>query len=174
MKKILTVYFDYACPYCFRGITNLLELLPEFPELSIDWVPCEAHPKPERAFVHSDVASQAMMAAAAQGCDLIQFNQKVLAAHFTERRRIDHPDVLADIAADLSADRAQILAALKNGVYKAAVLRNNRLVWDTMQLEAVPCYKSGSKLLASQEDTAILKGQLKSFLSSAVNDESYT
>ena len=32
----LDVYFDYACPYCYRGHQNLLELLKRHPEVEVD------------------------------------------------------------------------------------------------------------------------------------------
>lgn len=166
MKKTLTVYFDYVCPYCYRSIMNLLDLLPDYPKLSVCWVPCEAHPRPEAAFIHSDLASQAMLAAADQNCDLVRFHREIFAAHFTGRRRINNAAVLADIAASCGADRDKILRALKQNQYRQAVLDNNRLVWDTLGFEAVPCYQSGDKLLASHEDVIISNAQLEGFLSS--------
>jgi len=165
MKKILKVYFDYICPYCYRGITNLLELLPEYPEISVEWIPCESHPRPEPAFIHSDLASQAMLAAAEQGCDLISFHQKIFTAHFADHKRIDSLSVLADIAAACGADREKILTALQAGAHQQTVLDHNRLVWGTLRFEAVPCYQCGSAILASQEDTMISKKQLRDFLS---------
>jgi len=29
----LEVFFDYACPYCLRGHEDLLELLPQYPQV---------------------------------------------------------------------------------------------------------------------------------------------
>ena len=56
----LEVFFDYACPYCQLGHQNLLALLPRHPGLEILWRPCEAHPRPEPARIHSDLAIQGM------------------------------------------------------------------------------------------------------------------
>ncbi len=168
MRKLLKIYFDYICPYCHQGIMDLLELLPEYPEISVEWIPCESHPKPEPALIHSDLASQAMLAAADQGCDLIPFHKKIFAAHFAEHNRIDSLPILADIAAACGADRGKILAALQTGAHTQTVLDNNRLVWNTLNLEAVPCYQCGDKTLASHEDVMISKKQLRDFLNSVI------
>jgi len=56
----IELFFDYICPYCYKGHANLLDLMPKFPELEMIWRPCEAHPKPEIFAVHSDLAIQGM------------------------------------------------------------------------------------------------------------------
>lgn len=170
MEKVLKVYFDYVCPYCYHGVMNLLELLPGYPELSVEWIPCEAHPRPEAAFVHSDLAGQAMLAAAEQEADLIQFHREIFTAHFKDHRRIDSPSVLADIAATCGADQKHILKDIQEGKYRQSILDNNRLVWDTMNFEAVPCYQCGNSLLSSHEDVMISKKQLKVFLDSVMTE----
>lgn len=164
MEKRLNVYFDYVCPYCYRGIMDLLDLLPDFPEVSVCWIPCEAHPRPEWALVHSDLAGQAMMAAADQHCDMMRFHREVFSAHFKEGGRIDDIQLLTDIAVRCGADREQMLTALKKGQFRSNILANNRLVWDTLHFEAVPCYEWGGRLLASHEDVMIPKEQLRRFL----------
>lgn len=44
------------------------------------------------------------------------------------------------------------------------VEENNGLVWETLKLEAVPCYQSGNNFLKSHEDVMIPKERLKTFL----------
>lgn len=170
MKKILKFYFDYICPYCYRGIMNLLELLPDYPELSVEWIPCEAHPRPEQAFIHSDLAGQAMYSIKEQGGNLIQFHKEIFTAHFIEHHRIDSPSVLADIAAACGTDRNTTLMAITDGVYRQSILNNNQLVWNTLGFEAVPCYQIGNRFLTSHEDVMISKKQLKDFLDSVMVD----
>lgn len=169
MKKTLNVYFDYICPYCYRGLTDLLDLLPDFPDLSVHWIPCEAHPRPEAAYLHSDLANQAMLAVARQNGDLVRFHQNVFRAHFVEHRPIDDSQVLADLAADCGVSSQQILTALEKGLYRQAVQDNNHLVWGRMGLEAVPCYQSQSLLLASREDVIIPRKRLRAFLETVIS-----
>ena len=56
----IELFFDYACPYCYRGHKNLLNLLEYYPRIEITWRPCESHPYPETYFMHSDRAIQGL------------------------------------------------------------------------------------------------------------------
>ena len=56
----LELFFDYICPYCYRGHRMFLELLPLYPGLEVVWRPCESHPRPENTYRHSDMAIQGM------------------------------------------------------------------------------------------------------------------
>lgn len=165
----LNIYFDYICPYCYRGVMDLLELLPAFPEITAVWIPCESHPEPETAWIHSDIASQVMMIVKESGGDIINFHKKVFTAHFKERRRIDDEKLLAELAAECGVDTQTTLSALKNKRYARAVKENNRLVWESLHFEAVPCYQSEKYLLASQEDVMISKKELNRFLTRISN-----
>ena len=42
----LELFFDYICPYCYRGHRMFLELLPLYPGLEVVWRP--ARPPPAR------------------------------------------------------------------------------------------------------------------------------
>ena len=168
MKKPLDVYFDYICPYCYRGITDLLDLLADFPDLVVHWVPCEAHPRPEPARLHSDLANQAMLAVTQEGGDLARFHRDVFHAHFVTHRRIDDSQVLADLAEDCGVSRHLVLEALEQGLYRQAAQDNNALVWGRLGFQAVPCYQSGRLLLASQEDVMIPRKRLRAFLEKVI------
>lgn len=41
----LEVFFDYTCPYCYVTLHELNQVLPNYPELSVEWCPCELHPR---------------------------------------------------------------------------------------------------------------------------------
>ncbi|MGF7145581.1 putative DsbA family dithiol-disulfide isomerase [Anaerotaenia torta] len=43
----LEVFFDYTCPYCYLGLHELNQILPDYPNLSVEWCPCEIHPQSE-------------------------------------------------------------------------------------------------------------------------------
>lgn len=163
-KKELEVFFDYVCPYCRRGIIEFMDMLPEFPDLRIKWVSCEAHPRPEFARVHSDLAIQALLFLEAQGGDLIKFNRLVYQAHFAERRRIDDVRVLAELAAVCGADPAALTAALTENRYAKQVEANNRLVWEELGLEAVPSYRYGDKIIGSGNGQLVSNDELRAFL----------
>lgn len=168
MKRQLRIYFDYTCPYCYHGILDLLSMLPDYPGLTAEWAPCEAHPLPEHTWAHSNLASQTMMAVAAYGGNLLKFHKDLFEACFVKKQRIDDSNVLIPIAVSCGADREKVALALQDGRYRQKVEENNILAWETMGLEAVPCYQSGHKLLTSHEDVMIPKKKLQAFLDSII------
>lgn len=166
MEKQLYVYFDYTCPYCYQGVSDLIALLPDYPQLTVTWIPCEAHPLPEPAWVHSSLAGQMMLAVAAYGGDLIRFHKEVFELCFVKRQRIDDTKLLTDTAVLCGIGREKAAMALRNRQFEQKVKENNTLVWERMGLEAVPCYQGGEKRLASHEDVMLPKQKLKAFLDS--------
>lgn len=167
MPKIVQAFFDYVCPYCCRGILAFLDMLPDYPEVQVDWKPCEAHPRPEYAPIHSDVAAQAMLCLQDQGGDLIRFHRLVFQAYFEKRMHIDDPQVLADLAAACGGDGKAVYKALQARQYAAAVVENNRLAWDELGLFAVPSYRTGNRLAGSRDGILVSKNEVAKLLSEA-------
>ena len=91
----LEVFFDYTCPYCLKAHGFLRELLPQFPEISIVWRPCEAHPRPERYGLHSDLCIQGLFCAMEQGADLWEYHDRMYRAALVDRVNIEDSDVVA-------------------------------------------------------------------------------
>ena len=163
-KKTLDVFYDFLCPYCYHGVTELMDMLPEYPLLSVRWYPCEAHPRPEFAPQHSDLAAAALLSVQDQNADCVHFNCLVYHAHFEEGKRIDDPAFLAALAKEAGADESVVLKALQDNKYAKEVDANNTLVWDTLAFEAVPSYRLGNKLLGSKGGIVVEKEALKAFL----------
>lgn len=167
MPKTVQAFFDYVCPYCYRGILAFLDMLLDYPDVQVDWKPCEAHPRPEFAPIHSDMAAQAMLCLQDQGGDLIRFHRLVFHAHFEKRMRIDDPQVLADLAAACGGDGKVVYRALQAGQYAAAVAENNRLAWDELGLFAVPSYRVGNRVAGSRDGILVAKSEVAKLLSDA-------
>lgn len=149
--KAVEVFFDYTCPYCDCGIRQLLEILPDYPEVELVWKPCEAHPRPEPAGMHSDLAIQVMYFLRDQGLDVVSYHKRIFDACFRQRRRIDEPEMLADLAAECGADRKAVLEALRENRYAAEVEEGNRYAWEENKLSAVPSYRSGRRVIGSRD-----------------------
>lgn len=43
----LEIFFDYICPYCYLGLHELNQVLLDYPELPVEWRPCEINPLSE-------------------------------------------------------------------------------------------------------------------------------
>lgn len=163
-QQKLEVFYDFLCPYCCQGVTELMDMLENHPALSIQWVPCEAHPRPEFAPQHSDLAAAALLAVVAEGGNPVTFNRLVYRAVYTERIRIDNPRVLTELAARAGADAQKVRAALDTGRYAKEVAANNELVWDKLGFEAVPSYRMNGQTLGSGSGVVVEKPALCAFL----------
>ncbi|MCL2015638.1 MAG: DsbA family protein [Defluviitaleaceae bacterium] len=152
MKK-LEIFFDYNCPYCFKGHNNLLGILPDNPNLEIVWQPCEIYERPKNysGMYHTDLCIQAMFFAVDIGLDILKFNEKMYNIIFNERVNVENADNLADALADI-LDAAQLKQALKTGKYAAQLKQANNYAFKVKGVQIVPSYSAdGGKLQDRQE-----------------------
>lgn len=161
--RILEVFFDYACPFCLRGHTMLLELLPSFPDIEVRWCPCEAHPRPESYGKHSDLCIQGMFFAQAQGADLDEYHARMYRAAIKDRVDIEDIGVLAGCVSDI-LDAKAFAAALRAGTYAEALRRSNAHAYQEEGVWAVPSYRMEGKKLDAVENIGVHKKQLEAFL----------
>lgn len=162
----LEVFFDYACPYCYRGHKNLLELLPDYPELQVLWQPCEAHPRPEEYSVHSDLAIQGMYFIRDSGGDLMKYHLLVFGGMFDRGENISDPERLSAYAAQCSVDPMAFRESLCDGRYLAELERANELAWEELAFGAVPSYRCNGQVIGSRDGIMVSKGTLDAFLRS--------
>jgi len=69
MMKI-RFFYDYECPFCKNAYEDLMDLLPSHPNSEIDWRPVEAHPRPEKSWLHTDLCIEAFYTAIELGADM--------------------------------------------------------------------------------------------------------
>jgi len=159
----LQFFFDYACPYCYKGYQDLLNLLAITPDLEIEWIPCEAHPRPETHGLHSDYCARGMYQAAAQGADLIKYHDIMYQACILDHVNIEDLEVIADLVRDL-IDRDAFYEALQNGMYQDKLDANNHKTWNTEGFPAVPSLKAEERTLPAVPGIGLTLDQMKRFL----------
>ncbi|MDR1157104.1 MAG: DsbA family protein [Oscillospiraceae bacterium] len=159
----LEVFFDYVCPYCLQGHEYLVELLPQFPDIAIEWRPCEAHPRPEQYGRHSDLCARGMFFALEHGADVEKYHQRMYNAALTDRADIEDIRVIMDIADGL-LDSNELYRVLSSNQYENMLSENNRLAWDTYGFSAVPSYRMREETLKSKLSAGVSKEQLAAFL----------
>ncbi len=159
----LQVFFDYACPYCLAGHQNLVELAPRYPGVTIEWCPCEAHPRPEQHGPHSDLCIRAFFFAREQGANVWEWHRRMYAACLDDRIDIEDVDTLADYAGDL-VDAGALKAALRQGRYEAELRAANDKAYEYSGVWAVPSYRMGGRKLDAVEGVGVSKAQLQAFL----------
>jgi len=159
----LEVFFDYICPFCLKGHEYLKELLPKYPDIAVIWRPCEAHPRPERYGIHSDLCIQGLFYAIDQGADLWEYHDRMFNAAAKERDNIEDPEVVTNHAQGLLESSA-LLSALKSGIYENAVANANEYAYEQSGVWAVPAYRLDGRKLDSIEGVGVTKAQLTAFL----------
>jgi len=160
----LEVFFDYACPYCQKGHGYLIELLQRHTDIVVDWRPCEAHPRPERFGLHSDLCIQGFFFAQELGVDVFDYHERMYNAALKECVNIENHDELANVVKGL-LKISDFLKALKSGKYEKKVAAANDYAYDQSSVWAVPAYRMNGRKLDSIEDVGITKEQLADFLS---------
>lgn len=164
--QTLAVFFDYACPYCYRAHNDLVALLTQYPALSVTWNPCESHPRPERYGVHSDLCIRGMFYAQAQGVPLEAYHRRVYEAIHVEKADVERPEVLAQRLGGL-LEEAAFLGMLRGSAYAGALERANAYAYEQSGVWVVPAYRLDGHALDAVEDVGIGRRQLAAFLDRA-------
>ena len=163
MKK-LEVFFDYACPYCLRGHEFLLEILPKFPKIEVEWYPCEAHPRPEDHPPHSDLLARGMYIADDMGVDLAEYHLKMYKAALKDHENIEEIGTVARLVEGLTTDSDKFRKTLLDGAYLGKLNENNQLAWEKYDFPAVPSFRMGEKLLKSVPGVGVTREMLEELL----------
>ena len=134
------IFFDYECPYCKRGYEALMDLLPGYPGMEIEWRPVEAHPRPEDHPPHTDLCVQAHYIAVELGADMAAFARAMFQGVAIERRNVEKGEVLAEILKGV-VDSGKFLDILKSGKYAPKVDENNDLAYEKKEVWYVPAFR---------------------------------
>ncbi len=164
MSKV-TVFYDYSCPFCYRAHLELKKLLPEFPNLEIDWVPTEAHPRPEGG-IHTDLMMQGFLYAKSIGADLMKYNDIMYNACQVKRIKFDDVDLIAEEASGLiNAD--DLKQAITSGRFSGAQMQMNDFAYEENNVWVLPAYRSGENLekrLDAAAGVGVTAEEIRSFL----------
>lgn len=171
MSKKIKVFYDYTCPFCYKGIGELQDILPDYKSVEVEWSPCEAHPRPEPARVHSDLAAQVGFYIAENGFNIKKYNNLVFEAHFEKQQKIDDKELLADLAEQAGAKREDVLELLAANKNAKKVEDSNIEVWDTLGIPAVPSYVYGDMIAASGGGLLVPISKVSELFKLAANDK---
>lgn len=159
----LQLYFDYACPFCLRGYVDMMEVLKEYPQVEVEWWPCEAHPRPDRYGLHSDLCARGMYIACDLGADVEQYHMRMFRAAIDEQKNIEDVQTVCDIVESL-VDAEAFRAALRQGIYQDKLDEANRMAWEKFAFAAVPSLVADAGQLRSLENVGLTKPMIADFL----------
>ena len=149
MKKELELFYDLACPYCYQGLMELKKFLEGNEEVYVNYIACEAHPKPEPAKMHSDLAAKVVYYLKDNELDVNKFNFLVYEAYFKKDLSIEDKSLLTDFAKMCGADEDSVREVLNSDKYQDVLDSANMLVWSELQFAAVPSYRYGNNTIGS-------------------------
>lgn len=164
----LEIYFDYACPYCIKGYQLLTEILPKYPDLVVEWLPCEAHPRPERHGLHSDLCARGMYIAAETLDDLSVYHEKIFNTIHHNHIDIENPEIVASTVKNF-LDPDHFLKLLSEGKYISELNANNQDAWFTHQFSAVPSLVMNGEKLVSVENIGLSRQAIIDFIDKNIN-----
>lgn len=167
MKNKLEIFYDYTCPFCYKGLKEFLELLPDYENVRIDFLPCEI--KPDGGFwtVPTKRASQIAYYLKDAGLNIEKYNDLVFYHHFEKKNNINDVQLLAKLASESGAEYEKAIEVLENNAYALEVEHTNKLVWQELKLPAVPAYRLGNIVQASSGGLLISRTKLIELLERA-------
>ena len=156
------LFYDYECPYCKRGYEALLDLLPDYPGMEIEWRPVESHPRPEDHPPHTDLCLQSYYIAREMNADMPAFHRLMFQAVAGERQNVENPEVLAGIVQGI-LDREKFLSILHSGKYAPNVTENNDLAYEKEGVWYVPAFRAGNLKLDAKGGIGVSREEVKNF-----------
>jgi predicted DsbA family dithiol-disulfide isomerase len=157
------IFYDYECPYCKKGYEALLELLPNYPGMEIEWKPVESHPRPEDHPPHTDLCLQSYYIAEELKADMLAFHAVMFQAVAIERQDVEKPEVLANIVQGI-LDKNKFLEILKSRRYASKADENNDLAYEKEGVWYVPAFRAGTLKLDAKGGIGVSREEVKTFL----------
>lgn len=163
MKRELNVFFDYICPFCLKAHNYLMELIPDYPDVSVVWNSCESHPRPERHGLHSDLCIQGYFYAVDKGADILEYHERMYQAAQKDHINIEDIDVLSEYVSDL-VDADDFRLSLQQETYRGKLDESNKLAFEHSGVWAVPSYRMGALKLNAVENVGVTKEEIRDLL----------
>ena len=163
MKRELHVFFDYICPFCLKAHKYLMELIQDYPNITIVWHPCESHPRPERHGFHSDLCIQGYFYAVDKGIDILEYHERMYQVAQKDHVNIEDMDVLSEYISDL-VDADDFRLSLQQETYRDKLEESNKLAFEKSGVWAVPAYRMGALKLDAVENVGVSQEQIRDLL----------
>lgn len=162
----LEIFYDFTCPYCYRGLALFARLLQNYPMAEILWKPVEAHPKVEEPEhkPYADLAVMGAFFASDHGIDIAAYNERIFDMYYIRGKKVDDPQALAEAVAPLGIHAKAFMTALIGGAYASALAAANDYAYEENKVWAVPTFIFGNKRLDAREGVGVTAAQLAGFL----------
>ncbi|MDR1835706.1 MAG: hypothetical protein LBQ96_07905 [Fusobacteriaceae bacterium] len=162
MSKI-QVFYDYSCPFCKKGYAIFKELLKNRTDLLVEWIPTEAHPRPEAVHPHTDLCGEAYYVAEEMGADILAFHDAMFEGVVTQGRDVEKIEEIVDIVKGI-VDSERFKTILADGKYAEKPGENNDLAYEKSGVWVLPAFRMDGKKLDALGGIGVTEAQLREFL----------
>ena len=150
------------------GHEYLCELLPEFPEITVKWQPCEAHPRPEEGWgPHSDIILRGVFYFLEHEQDIYAYHDLMYKAPKDDSVDIEDIAAVAEYTKHLT-DPEAFRKALEEGAYVEELRVANHHAFGESGVWFIPAFRMNGEKLDSKGGIGVTKEELKVFLESSV------
>lgn len=157
--KKVEVFFDYVCPYCYKGHPMVEEVCKDL-GLEILWRPCEVDPMSKRS--HAAVIGAYYLLA--RDLPTEAYHQAMFDAYFQEHKNLNDVDTVLHIAKLIGIEEEGFVEAVRTLAYEEWISKGNEYGWVEKQFEAIPSYSYGPKSIGSGSGRLVSKEDLVAFL----------
>lgn len=158
----LEVFFDYFCPFCQKGFSDLKKLYPHYPDMEIVWYPWTGeHPRSE-----NNMCVRGMYFALDCGLDIWEYHDRVYRATLIEHKDIGSIEAFLECFKGLPYVDA-MNKALQNGEYAKAQREENLKVCERYGIWEIPAYRMNGMKLDAVIGQNIRRDKLKEFFDAA-------
>ena len=190
MTKTIDIYFDYVCPYCYIASKREAILKEDF-DVEFNWRPWEIYP--ERLLeceMRGDLSCGFIVTSLAKEIDLRitmprhisnshvallgaelakkkgkfnDYHHAVFQAHWEEKKDVSDIGVLKEICSKIGIDPNGFEQEIANPEYDIILEENDREA-ERINVQLVPSYILGDKIVVGNVGLAKLKKEIKKFL----------
>ena len=151
MRK-LEVFFDYNCPYCYKGHLSLLGFVKDKPDLEIVWHPSEISSFKDRSGKNgTDLSLQGMFFAAENNADMWKYHSRIYELKFDREANTHNIDAFVKELGDI-LDPASLKEALVSGKYKKRLMESNQFAFSKTGVHVVPTYRADDGFLQDRQE----------------------
>lgn len=191
-KKQVEVFFDYVCPFCYRGLKYIEEIKDDFPNIEFIYRPSEANPSDDYEIVYDDeinrhladlliqdnieyqipvspipsskLAMQAFNYIKDNKGDINKFTNNMYQAMFVEQKNIGNKDVILTCAKDTNIDLIKLEDELDNVNYDKKRQLDLEYAYISNNIEYIPTLIFKDKRLNASAGVGYSKQELIDYL----------
>lgn len=191
-KKQVEVFYDYICPFCYRGLKYIDDIKDDFPNIEFIYRPSEAHPSNGDDIIFDDAinkgialllnqdeieyqtpvspiprsykAMQAYNYIKENKGDFNKYNNNIYQAVFVKQKDIELITEILECAQDCDVDLVKLEDELNNTNYESKRTQDLEYAYISKKVEYIPTLIYNNKRLDAKPGIGYSKDELIEYL----------